>query len=231
MAVKSLSTLFVISALLALGTSCTRQNTLTTIEPEARSKITPVKEIPRFNPKSDKERFLLKLAKASEGIVDHNVVYDPSYVTLEYPGGDVPANKGVCTDVLIRAYRKLEIDLQKEVHEDMQKNFHLYPKKWGLNKPDRSIDHRRVPNLQTFFKRKGESLPVTNQPKDYKPGDIVTWVLSNGLVHSGIVSSRLSAMNERYMIVHNIGRGQILEDMLLDFKITGHYRYYGNKAQ
>lgn len=197
-------------------------------KPYALKKIKYAKEVESFNPDTEKERFQLELAKAAVSIVDESVVYDPSYISLKYPGGDVASNKGVCTDVLVRAYRKLGIDLQKEVHEDMKSNFGVYPKKWGLRGPDTNIDHRRVPNLQKFFERKGETLAVTKDPDDYKPGDIVTWVLDNGLVHSGIVSDKLVRSNERYIIVHNIGRGQILEDMLFDFKITGHYRYYGN---
>ena len=158
---------------------------------------------------------------------NYQVKYDPSYFVLDYPGGDVPPDKGVCTDEIIRSYRVIGIDLQKEVHEDIKRNFHLYPRKWGLQKPDRNIDHRRVPNLMTFFARKGESLPITANAADYLPGDIVTWDLGGGLTHIGIVVNVPSADPQRYMIVHNIGAGPKMEDVLFSWKITGHYRYLG----
>lgn len=169
--------------------------------------------------------FATRLSDAALELTAQKVTYDPSYVAISYPGGDVPANKGVCTDVIIRAYRKLGIDLQKEVHEDMKKRFSEYPKNWGLKGTDRNIDHRRVPNLQTFFKKHGKELPITQNPDDYKPGDIVTWMLPHNLPHIGIVVNKKSKDNKRYLIVHNIGGGQVAEDMLFDFKITGHYTY------
>jgi uncharacterized protein YijF (DUF1287 family) len=141
--------------------------------------------------------------------------------------GDVPANVGVCTDVVIRSYRKLGMDLQQLVHEDMKANFSLYPsaKLWGLKKPDANIDHRRVQNLQVFFTRKGKSPPVSRESRDYAPGDIVTWMVSGRLPHIGIVSSQKSPLGGRLMVVHNIGYGQVLEDALFSYPITGHYRY------
>lgn len=151
--------------------------------------------------------------------------YDPAYVVLKYPNGDVPSHTGVCTDVIIRAYRKIGIDLQKEVHEDMKKAFSSYPKKWGLKSTDRNIDHRRVPNLMTFFSRKGASLPVSQNAADYKPGNVVSWILPNNLTHIGIVSHQRSANGKRFLIVHNIGAGQVQEDVLFSYKITGHYNY------
>jgi len=171
------------------------------------------------------ETFYSKLAERAIELTRDRVQYDPSYFSIPYPNGDVPASKGVCTDVVIRAYRKLNIDLQKEVHEDMKHNFSLYPKKWGLSKPDPNIDHRRVPNLMTFFTRKGTKLSITQNPKDYQPGDIVCWNLGGAITHIGIVSNIKNKDKTRYMIIHNIGAGQVLEDCLFEFKIIGHYRY------
>lgn len=135
-----------------------------------------------------------KLVNATLNIIDSSIEYDGTYFSISYPNGDVPSNKGVCTDVVIRAYRKIGIDLQKEVHEDMKRNFSAYPKKWGLLKTDTNIDHRRVPNLRTFFKRKGTVLKVTKNGLDYKPGDIVTWNLGEGLTHIGIVINEKTQM-------------------------------------
>jgi uncharacterized protein YijF (DUF1287 family) len=166
-----------------------------------------------------------KLALAAIETTKHHVIYDPSYFRIQYPNGDVPADKGVCTDVIIRAYRAIGIDLQERVHEDMKKNFDKYPSLWGLTRPDTNIDHRRVPNLMKFFIRHGESLPTKKIGSDYLPGDIVTWSLANGLLHIGIVVNEKSADNERPLIVHNIGRGQEISDCLFSFTILGHYRY------
>ena len=168
--------------------------------------------------------FYLKLSDAALTLTKDEVVYDPTYRKIPYPNGDVPKGTGVCTDVVIRAYRKLGIDLQKEVHEDMKKNFSKYPKNWGLKSPDTNIDHRRVPNLQTFFTRHGQSLTVTDKASDYKPGDIVTWKLAGTLPHIGIVVDKKTFFG-RSMIVHNVGSGQVLEDYLFEHPITGHYRY------
>jgi hypothetical protein len=153
-------------------------------------------------------------------------VYTPNYVALKYPNGDVPAKTGVCTDVVIRAYRKLGIDLQKEVHEDLKANFSKYPnlKKWGLKKPDTNIDHRRVPNLEVFFTRKGQKLAVTQNPSDYKTGEIVTWMINGKLPHIGIITHKKSS-NGHPMIVHNVGNGQVLEDCLFRYEIVGHFKY------
>ncbi len=153
--------------------------------------------------------------------------YDPAYTVLAYPMGDVPIEKGVCTDVVIRSMRKAGIDLQKDVHEDMKANFRVYPKKWGLKKADSNIDHRRVPNLQTFFTRKGKALQITENTEDYKPGDIVAWDLNNkGLTHIGVVSNIWNESTKRYLIIHNIGSGTQAEDVVFDWKIIGHYRYF-----
>jgi uncharacterized protein YijF (DUF1287 family) len=173
-----------------------------------------------------------RLVAAAIERTGHEVRYDPTYFQIKYPGGDVPEGVGVCTDEVIRPYRAVGIDLQKEVHEDMARNFRLYPKKWGLSKPDTNIDHRRVPNLMVFFSRKGTSLPVTARAADYRPGDVVTWDLGGGLTHIGIVVNVPSAEDPaRFQIVHNIGAGPKMEDVLFDWKITGHYRYEGPGAR
>jgi len=171
--------------------------------------------------------FAEKLSNAAIELTGDVVTYDATYYRIPYPGGDVPPGKGVCTDVVIRAYRKLGIDLQRLVHEDMKLNFSLYPNKWGMRRTDTNIDHRRVPNLMTFFSRKGISLRVTNRSDDYRPGDVVTWDLGSGLTHIGIVVNRRNASNTNYLIVHNIGNGQEMSDCLFQYKITGHYRYTG----
>lgn len=169
--------------------------------------------------------FYKKLADSAFTLTKQNVSYDPTYFQMDYPNGDVPNGKGVCTDVVIRAYRKLGIDLQKEVHEDMKTNFSKYPTNWGLNSPDKNIDHRRVPNLMTFFNRKGTSKPITTNSTDYLPGDIVCWNLGGSVTHIGIIVNRKSSDGQRFLLVHNIGGGQVLEDCLFNFKIIGHYQY------
>ncbi len=151
--------------------------------------------------------------------------YDPAYVRIAYPNGDVPMETGVCSDVVIRAFRKLGIDLQKEVHEDMRANFSAYPNKWGLKRPDTNIDHRRVPNLMTYFKRKGKTAAMTENAQDYKPGDIVAWDLGGGFTHIGLMT-HVKGDGGRYKIVHNIGWGTRVEDRLFEWKIIGHYRYF-----
>ena len=170
-------------------------------------------------------QFAQKLSDAALSLTKDKVTYDPAYISIKYPNGDVPADKGVCTDVIIRAYRKLGIDLQKEVHEDMKKNFSKYPKKYGLKRPDTNIDHRRVPNLQVFFFFFFRSKPTNQNPASYVPGDIVRWLLPGNLTHIGIVVNKKSADGRRYLIVHNIGGGQVIEDCLFKFEITGHYQY------
>jgi len=175
--------------------------------------------------------FLKRLVAAAVERTHHTVRYDPAYVRIAYPGGDVPADTGVCTDEVIRAYRAVGVDLQKEVHEDMERNFAAYPRSWrGVSThPDTNIDHRRVPNLMVFFSRKGVMLPVTSRAEDYAPGDLVTWNLGGNVPHIGIVVDQ-KGPSGRYMIVHNIGLGPRMEDVLFDWKITGHYRYYGPGA-
>ncbi len=169
--------------------------------------------------------FYDKLADSTLTLIKQNVRYDPAYFQLNYPNGDVPKDKGVCTDVVIRAYRKCGIDLQKEVHQDMKLNFSRYPQKWGLSGPDKNIDHRRVPNLMTYFKRYGTTKSISTNATDYLPGDIVCWSLGGAITHIGIVVKKKSADGQRHLVVHNIGAGQVMEDCLFDFKIIGHYRY------
>jgi len=152
--------------------------------------------------------------------------YDPSYISLGYPGGDVNPQTGVCSDVVIRSFRKAGVDLQKEVHEDMVGAWNEYPKKWGLERPDANIDHRRVPNLMTYFKRKGTAMLISNNPGDYQPGDVIAWDLGNGLDHIGIVTNIWSIDQQRCLIIHNIGAGARVEDVLFSWPIKGHYRYF-----
>ncbi|MDX6182138.1 DUF1287 domain-containing protein [Flavobacterium sp. Fl-77] len=168
-----------------------------------------------------------KLSNAAISILDPSIEYDPTYFSIEYPNGDVPAQKGVCTDVIIRSYRKLDIDLQQEVHEDMVANFAKYPNliKWGMTKTDTNIDHRRVPNLEIFFERKGSKLAITKNPEDYKTGELVTWMINRKLPHIGIITNKKSDDGERNLIVHNVGGGQVLEDCLFEYEIVGHFKY------
>ncbi|MBN8428851.1 MAG: DUF1287 domain-containing protein [Xanthomonadales bacterium] len=166
----------------------------------------------------------LSLPDAARAQIGVTVGYDPAYRQLAYPGGDVDQSTGVCTDVVIRAFRVLGDDLQVRVHEDMRQHFDAYPKSWGLRGTDRNIDHRRVPNLQIFFTRHGHKLAITKRAEDYQPGDIVTWRLSNGLPHIGLVSDRRNREGVP-LILHNIGAGTQEQDLLFAFEITGHYRY------
>jgi uncharacterized protein YijF (DUF1287 family) len=167
-----------------------------------------------------------RLITAAESQIGVTVIYDPAYVSLPFPNGDLPRERGVCTDVLVRAYRDaFGYDLQSAVNADMKSDFSAYPKIWGLKRPDRNIDHRRVPNLQAFFRRQGAALPVTERAEDYQPGDIVSQMLPGNLPHIAIVSHRASRDGQRPMLVHNIGAGTQLEDRLFEFQITGHYRF------
>ncbi|WP_322091092.1 DUF1287 domain-containing protein [Limnobaculum xujianqingii] len=165
------------------------------------------------------------LALSAEDQIGKTRYYDPAYVSLKYPGGDVDIERGVCSDVVIRALRQQGADLQQLVHQDMKGNFSSYPRNWGLKKPDTNIDHRRVPNLETYFKRHKMEQPVSLNARDYLPGDIVSWRLDNGLPHIGIVTDRYTREG-RPLIVHNIGSGARAEDILFLWKINGHYRYF-----
>lgn len=167
----------------------------------------------------------MALADSAVTLTKQKVTYDSQYCRIKYPNGDVPADKGVCTDVVIRAYRKLGIDLQKEVHEDMVSHFTVYPKGFGLKKPDSNIDHRRVPNLVTFFKRHGTTKKISSENKDYLPGDLVIWNLFGGVTHIGIVINKKSGDGKRYLVVHNIGYGQEISDCLFNYTVIGHYSY------
>lgn len=173
------------------------------------------------------ESFEKALAAAALVRTHHTVRYDGAYISIAYPGGDVPEDIGVCTDVIIRAYRAVGVDLQRLVHEDMIEHFEDYPSRriWGLSGPDPNIDHRRVPNLQTFFSRHGQALPITFRADDYLAGDMVTWMLPGNLPHIGIVADKLSPSSGQPMIVHNIGAGPKIEDMLFTYPVTGHYRF------
>lgn len=164
------------------------------------------------------------LVAAARSQIGVTVTYDPSYQRIAYPMGDVPPDRGVCSDVVIRAFRSVGVDLQAELHRDMAKHFASYPKIWGLSVPDANIDHRRVPNLATWFKRQGKALAVSDDPGDYRAGDVVAWVLDNGRPHIGIVSDRHSEDGQRPLMIHNIGWGTHEEDVLFGYKITGHFR-------
>jgi uncharacterized protein len=170
---------------------------------------------------ADSGRCLVEAARKQIGVT---IQYDSGYRRIPYPNGDVPQDRGVCTDVLVRAYRQLGVDLQVRVHEDMSAAFRAYPKNWGLSRPDSNIDHRRVPNLGTFFTRKGKALPVSRHARDYAAGDLVTWRLPSGVPHIGIVSDRETASGVP-LVIHNIGEGTQEEDALFLFTLTGHYRY------
>ena len=174
---------------------------------------------------TDRNSFFLRLVDAAIERTSHSVTYDGGYRRIPYPGGDVPDDIGVCTDLVVRSYRSVGVDLQRRVHEDMTADFGAYPDSWGLSGPDPSIDHRRVPNLQTFFRRQDALLPVTDDPDDYRPGDVVTWMLPGNLPHIGLVTDRASADGRRLLVVHNIGNGPEIEDVLFGFPVTGHYRY------
>ena len=177
-------------------------------------------------PADPADGFGLRLAAAAIERTRHQVVYDGRYVALEYPGGDVAPDRGVCTDVVIRSYRALGIDLQVLVHESMKAGFDAYPKRWGHTRPDPHIDHRRVPNLRVFFAQQGESFEPSRNPADYAPGDLVTWMLGSDLPHIGIVVDRRTA-GGRPLVVHNIGEGPKLEDVLFAYPLSGHYRFRG----
>jgi uncharacterized protein len=167
------------------------------------------------------EKSAVTLISAARSQIGVTTSYDPAYTQLKYPNGDVPIERGVCTDVVIRALRKCDIDLQKKVHEDMSANFSLYPKQWQLRSTDKNIDHRRVPNLMKFFTRKAKSLSTKN---DFEPGDFVTCMVAGKLPHIMIVSDKKGSSGQ-WKIIHNIGSGTQEEDRLFEFPITGHYRW------
>jgi uncharacterized protein YijF (DUF1287 family) len=176
-------------------------------------------------PQTAASDFGVLLALAAEKQTESAVIYDASYTRIAYPGGDVPADRGVCADVVIRAYRNFGSDLQVLVHRDMVRAFAHYPRRWGLARTDTNIDHRRVPNLETFFRRRGAAIAVSANPGDYQPGDLVSWIVAGSLPHIGVVSTRRTPDGARPLIVHNIGEGPKLEDVLFAFPIAGHFRY------
>ena len=168
----------------------------------------------------------LDIATAARAQIGQTLTYNPDYERIAYPMGDVPLSRGVCTDVVIRALRAVDVDLQRLVHEDMVAHFASYPRDWGLLKPDSNIDHRRVPNLRVYFNRQGRALPVSANPSEYAPGDIVTWRLESGRPHIGIVSDAVDAQSGNPFVIHNIGLGAREENVLFDYEITGHYRWF-----
>jgi uncharacterized protein len=177
----------------------------------------------RARSSSEAIKKLLDSAREQSTITKH---YDPRYVQLAYPGGDVPRETGVCSDVIIRAFRAVDIDLQKLVHEDMARNFVVYPRRWNLSRPDRNIDHRRVPNLMMYFSRLGKALPIVENAQHFQAGDIVAWDLGTGQTHIGIVSDERKLFTRRSLIFHNIGAGVQHEDVLFKWRLIGHYRYW-----
>lgn len=166
-----------------------------------------------------------RLAAAALTHSTEDVMYDPAYYMIDYPGGDVPANKGVAADVIVRTFREIDIDLQKEVHQDMARDFRLYPQLWSAPGPDTNIDHRRVPNLQRYFIRHGITLDTSRSPEEYRPGDIVVWAIANAETHIGIVVPGPGDRAGQPWVVHNIGAGVVWDNSLFDYQILGHYRY------
>ena len=166
----------------------------------------------------------LALVNAARAQIGVTLIYDPTYRQIAYPMGDVPIERGVCSDVVIRAFRAVGVDLQQELHRDMARHFAAYPKGWGLSAPDANIDHRRVPNLAAWFARQGYALKVGDNAADYQPGDVVTWALGNGRPHIGIVSDRRAEDGVRPLVIHNIGWGAREEDVLFEYRLTGHFR-------
>ncbi|HEU4391273.1 MAG TPA: DUF1287 domain-containing protein [Blastocatellia bacterium] len=167
-----------------------------------------------------------KIIAAALEQTTYTLSYDPAYVKLDYPGGDIPIDRGVCADVIVRAFRKAGVDLQKDVHEDMKRDFGAYPRIWGARAPDPNIDHRRVANLMKYFTRKSWSLALSNDTGGYVPGDVVAWDLGGGLLHIGLLTDEKSDSSGRYLVVHNIGSGAQLQDVLFSWKIIGHYRCF-----
>jgi uncharacterized protein len=214
----------ILLALLLVSLACNRAHLA-----GSHSLFSPSSAVTRATPKPTYTSPVLEqLVAAAVERTAHRVQYDGSYYQIAYPNGDVPEDRGACTDEVVRAYRAVGVDLQKEVHEDMQANFAAYPQRFGLTQPDTNIDHRRVPNLMTFFARKGQTLPITNSAADYTPGDIVTWDLGQGQTHIGIIVDVPSDEDAtRWQIMHNIGAGPQIQDALFAWKITGHYRYTG----
>lgn len=214
--------LFVLSCLI-LFSVCSCQRSITTLK-RATPTPTPTPVAKPLAPNASPE--LKQLIAAAVEQSKLTTGYDPSWVKIDYPNGDVPIETGVCSDVVVRAFRKAGIDLQKDVHEDMTAAWAAYPRKWGANGTDTNIDHRRVLNLTTLFERRGKSVPITTNRDDYLPGDIIAWELSSGVEHIGIMTDLWSEPDRHCLVVHNIGAGARIEDVLLNWKIIGHYRYF-----
>jgi uncharacterized protein YijF (DUF1287 family) len=222
MSLKRLMLCLMLAAIFVSALACHHQGTTTTAHESGPASAEHVRTLPIQG-----LPVVRQVVEAAMEQTRYTSRYDASYVQLDYPGGDVPLDRGACTDVIVRAFRKGGVDLQQTVHEDMARDFAAYPQTWGLPKPDANIDHRRVPNLMTYFKRRGKSLPLTGSGKDYLPGDVVTWDLSgNGLTHIGMVTNLWSDETQNYLLVHNIGAGAKIENVLFAWRITGHYRFF-----
>jgi len=218
---RAIPALFVVAAVVFAAVSCQQQSART--RPQLRP---PAEETEVHALAPNSSPYLKTVIDGAIDQIGKTTSYDPSYQKLDYPNGDVPIETGVCSDVVIRAFRKANIDLQKDVHEDMKANFGSYPTRWGLKGPDANIDHRRVPNLETYFARLGKSQTITNRSEDFHPGDLVTWDMGTGQDHIGMVTNVWYRPSQRYLIVHNIGLGTRMEDVMFAWKITGHYRYF-----
>ncbi|MDE3090313.1 MAG: DUF1287 domain-containing protein [Chloroflexota bacterium] len=210
------------ASVLGCGTSPSPSVTSVVGSAASLSTATPTRRPDRANLPQDVGT---RIALAAEDQVGVTTIYDPSFVTLAYPNGDVPIERGVCTDVIVRAFRAIGIDLQVKVHEDMKKNFSAYPKDWGLTAPNPNIDHRRVQNLTTYFQRMGKQIKSTFADESFKPGDVVAWQLSGWMQHIGIVAVAMVPGTNRHYIIHNMGSGTHQEDALHYFTIIGHYRW------
>ena len=220
---RSIITLVVLALMLALAEACQHRVAKARTPPPDLTEVRPL-------PAGSSPQLKLLIDGAIEQI-GQTTGYDPSYQKIDYPNGDLPLETGVCSDVVVRAFRKAGIDLQQEIHEDMTSDFGAYPTRWGLSKPDPNIDHRRVPNLMTYFSRQGKGLSTGESSADFLPGDVVTWDLGLGTGHVGIVVNTWYKPTQRYLIVHNIGAGARMEDVMFGWKITGHYRYFGVQPQ
>jgi len=203
--------------------ACTSRSGDTSASARTKPARAAVQGLPR-RPISDIPQ-IKKVVDSAIEQTQYTFEYDPSYARLDYPNGDVPRERGVCADVIVRAFRSAGVDLQKEVHEDMSRHFGAYPDKWGARKPDSNIDHRRVPNLMTLLERRAKSVPISKKRSDYIPGDVVAWKLDNHLLHIGLVTDAVAG-TQNYLVVHNIGAGAKIEDVLMSWKIIGHYRMW-----
>lgn len=221
LSLKTLTICFLLAAQFASCTALSHQTSSATRQPANASP-----QIATVTKPIEGSETLQRVVAAGIEQTNYTKSYDPSYVKIAYPNGDVPRETGVCSDVIVRAFRAGGVDLQKDLHEDMTRAFAEYPQRWGLKQPDANIDHRRVPNLMTYFKRQGKALPMTQNNDDYKPGDTVAWDLGGGQMHIGIVTNLQATTNGRSLILHNIGAGARIEDVLFAWKIIGHYRYF-----